>query len=75
MLSNILVDKRVLRLWLKAGYMEGGRLFPTSAGTPQGGIISPTLANMTLDGQEARLREAFKRRDENRHSLTDESLG
>ncbi len=69
MLSNVPMDKRVLRSWLKAGYMEGGRLFPTSAGTPQGGIISPTLANMTLDGLEAQLKAAFKRRDENRHSL------
>lgn len=62
MLSNIPMDKQVLKVWLKAGYMEGGRLFPTSAGTPQGGIISPTLANMTLDGLERRLRQVFKPR-------------
>ena len=49
----------MLLAWLKAGYMEGGKLFPTDAGTPQGGIISPTLANMTLDVLERRLREAF----------------
>ena len=61
MLSHIPTDKRVLKAWLKAGYMEGGKLFPTHAGTPQGGIISPTLANMTLDGLERRLREVFKK--------------
>lgn len=69
MLSNIPVDKRMLKAWLKAGYMEGGRLFPTSAGTPQGGIISPTLANVTLDGLEAQLKAAFKGRDEKRLTL------
>jgi RNA-directed DNA polymerase len=55
MLANIPLDKALLRKWLKAGFMEGGRLFPTVAGTPQGGTISPTLANMTLDGLEAEL--------------------
>jgi len=53
MLENIPMDKQVLQKWLKAGYVEGGRLYPTSRGTPQGGIISPTLANMVLDGLEA----------------------
>ena len=67
MLANIPLDKRVLKTWLKAGYMEGGKLFPTSAGTPQGGIISPALANMTLDGLESKLKAAFKGRDENGH--------
>ena len=38
--------------WLKAGYIDKNKLFPTKAGTPQGGIISPTLANMVLDGLE-----------------------
>jgi RNA-directed DNA polymerase len=42
----------VLQKWLKAGYVENRNRFPTEAGTPQGGIISPTLANLTLDGLE-----------------------
>ena len=46
------MDKRVLRKWLAAGYMEEGILYPTEAGTPQGGIASPSLANMALDGLE-----------------------
>ena len=47
------MDQQVLRKWLAAGYMEEGTLYPTERGTPQGGIASPTLANMTLDGLEA----------------------
>jgi RNA-directed DNA polymerase len=52
LLENIPMDRGILRKWLKAGYMEEGALFPTNAGTPQGGIASPVLANMTLDGLE-----------------------
>jgi RNA-directed DNA polymerase len=46
------MDRKVLGKWLKAGYMEGKRLYPTEEGTPQGGIISPVLANLVLDGLE-----------------------
>jgi len=58
-LGNIPMDKTILEKWLKAGYVYQGELFPTEAGTPQGGIISPTLANMVLDGLELRLRAEF----------------
>lgn len=61
LLRNVPMDRHVLSKWLKAGYMEGRRLFPTDAGTPQGGIISPTLANLTLDGME-RLLDRLPRR-------------
>ncbi len=57
--SHIPMDKKVLRDWLKAGYVEHGKLFPTEAGTPQGGIASPTIANVALDGLEAVLTERF----------------
>jgi RNA-directed DNA polymerase len=60
--TNIPMDKVILRKWLKAGMVEKGNLFPTEQGTPQGGIISPTLANMVLDGLEERLRNAFRPR-------------
>lgn len=50
LLRNIPMDKKILRRWLQAGYIDEGTLFATDAGTPQGGIISPVLANMTLDG-------------------------
>ncbi len=59
MLRHVPSDKKVLRCWLKAGYMENRTLFPTEAGTPQGGIISPTLANLTLDGLEPLFRAKF----------------
>src|SRR6266850_237296 len=57
--SHIPMDKKVLRDWLKAGYVESGKLFPTAAGTPQGGIASPTIANIALDGLEVALAERF----------------
>jgi RNA-directed DNA polymerase len=50
MLQHIPMDTEVLRKWLKAGYVEQRTWFPTEAGTPQGGIASPALANLTLDG-------------------------
>ncbi len=50
LIANIPTDKGILRKWLKAGYMEKHVLYPTNEGTPQGGIISPVLANMALDG-------------------------
>jgi RNA-directed DNA polymerase len=61
MIANLPTDKVILRKWLKAGYVYQNELFPTDAGTPQGGIISPAAANMTLDGLEARLAEKFPR--------------
>jgi RNA-directed DNA polymerase len=59
MLESVPTDKTILRKWLKAGYVYQDELFSTEAGTPQGGIISPTLANLTLDGLEARLHNKF----------------
>ena len=59
MIANIPTDKAVLKKWLKAGYVYQNERFLTDAGTPQGGIISPVAANMTLDGLEAMLLEKF----------------
>jgi RNA-directed DNA polymerase len=52
LLANVHTDKRVLRQWLRAGVVDKRQLLATDAGTPQGGIISPLLANLTLDGLE-----------------------
>lgn len=60
--DNIPIEKWILQQWLKAGYVENGITYPTRKGAPQGGIISPTLANMTLDGLEKVIHEAVPRR-------------
>ena len=59
MLANSVTDRAILKKWLEAGFIYQRKLFPTEAGTPQGGIISPTLANLTLDGLETLLRRHF----------------
>ena len=53
---NVPMDRAVLRKWLKAGVIDRRQLMATEAGTPQGGIISPCLANATLNGLEAQLK-------------------
>ncbi len=62
LLEHVPTHKGKLRAWLKAGFMERGVFHPTADGTPQGGILSPTAANMALDGLERRLRQRFKNR-------------
>lgn len=63
LVNHVPMDKVILRRWLKAGVVHKGQLAATEEGTPQGGIISPTLANMTLTGLEfgliAHLRARF----------------
>ena len=61
LINNIPMDKEILRKWLECGYVFNGELFPTEEGTPQGGIISPTLANMALDGLQDLLEKSVKK--------------
>ena len=56
MLNHISMDKNILKKWLKTGYLDKNTRYPTDDGTPQGGIISPVLANLVLDGLEKKLR-------------------
>ena len=59
LLEHIPMDKELLRKWLQAGYLEKNVLFATTEGTPQGGIISPVLANWALDGLQGLLAKHF----------------
>jgi len=59
LLENILMDKVILKKFLKAGFMEKQKLYPTEAGAEQGNIISPTLALMALSGLERAVKSNF----------------
>jgi RNA-directed DNA polymerase len=61
LVAHIPLEKVMLKKWLKAGYVERRCLHPTEEGTPQGGIISPAIANMTLDGLERLLASHFSK--------------
>jgi RNA-directed DNA polymerase len=51
--THIPMHTQLLSHWLRSGFIDHGALFPTTAGVPQGGIISPVISNMVLDGLEA----------------------
>jgi RNA-directed DNA polymerase len=51
MLGNF-PKRQLIKGWLKAGFVSQGKLNPTEQGTPQGGVISPLLANIGLHGLE-----------------------
>lgn len=57
LIANVPMERSVLRKWLKSGLIYQSQFQETKAGTPQGGIISPTLANVTLNGLESGLTE------------------
>lgn len=61
MIENIPADKRILKEFMKCGYVEKRQLFPTKEGSPQGGVISPTYANMVLDGLEPMILDKYWR--------------
>lgn len=69
LINHIPLDKVLIKKWLKVGYMEQHTLYPTNAGTPQGGIISPTLANMVLDGLEPMLLKQYVKKNWNKQKV------
>ena len=73
LVAHIPMEKAILRKWLKAGYHGEERSASNRRRHPQGGIISPVLANMTLDGLETRTLESLS--EEAAESPTDDLSG
>ncbi len=61
LLKHVYMNKWILQKWLKSGVVDRGQLHRTEEGTPQGGIISPTLANITLNGLETGLQKFLRK--------------
>jgi len=69
LLANIPMEKSILRKWLNAGYLEQGAFHHIESGVPQGGAISPAIANRSLDGLEELLAKAFPKRSNRQSKL------
>src|SRR6266481_2172854 len=62
LMAHVPMDRAILRKWLKSGYVDQHIFHETTEGTPQGGIVSPVLANCALDGLERVLKEKYPSR-------------
>jgi len=60
MVDHVRMDKSILRKWLKCGVIDRRQFKATTVGSPQGGIISPAVANWTLNGLETHLAEHLR---------------
>jgi RNA-directed DNA polymerase len=65
--------RQQIKAWLNSGVMDGKTLFPTNEGTPQGGVISPLLANIALHGMEETIKQ-FARTIKGNKSKNEQSL-
>lgn len=63
LMTRVLTDKAVLNQWLAAGYIEKDVFYTSEEGTPQGGIISPRLATIALNGLEEVATAGFRGTD------------
>jgi RNA-directed DNA polymerase len=61
-LDTIPLLRRAIRAWLHAGVLDEGRVRPTTSGVPQGGVLSPLLANIALHGLQQAVESAYVRR-------------
>jgi len=68
LLRNIPLDRPCLKKMIASGYVYDDEYHPVSGGIPQGGIISPILANMTLDGLETILDEGWSQAPDSRRT-------
>jgi len=66
--------KETIYKWLKAGYVDNNTFYNTESGTPQGGLVSPLLANIALHGMEEELGVKY-RLDRGNHTLIRNSVG
>jgi RNA-directed DNA polymerase len=73
-ISNFPAQKMIAK-WLKAGYVDNGAFYDTTKGTPQGGIISPLLANIALHGMEDAIGVKYKHTNTKRDGKVSEIKG
>jgi RNA-directed DNA polymerase len=59
LVAHIPMEQAILWKWLKAGFLDKHVLYPTEDGVPQGGVASPVIMNLALNGLERHIKDAF----------------